>query len=97
MDPELKGILEFLEKHEIRATYQAVGEAISVSARAVGAMLGERNPKASWVVASNTGKPTGYKSEEEHPTLYKNPRIIRTGSDLMQYMNFEGAQVILPS
>ena len=89
MDAELRGILEFLEKREIRATYQAVGEAINVSARAVGAMLGERNPRTSWVVASDTGKPTGYKSEEEHRALYKNSRIIRTGGDLIRYMNSE--------
>ena len=96
MDPELRGILEFLEKHEIRATYQAVGEAISISARAVGAMLGARNPKASWVVASDTGTPTGYKPEEEHPALYKNPRIIRTGSQLMRYMNSEALRGSTP-
>lgn len=92
MDPELRGILEFLEKHEIRATYQAVGDALDVSARAVGAMLGERNPRASWVVATRAGKPTGYKPEEEHPALYKNRRIIRTGSELMQYMNAAALQ-----
>ena len=89
MDPELRGILEFLEKYETRATYRAVGEAIGVSARAVGAMLGERNPLASWVVAHDTGKPTGYEPEEEHPALYKNTRIIQTGSELMRYMNSE--------
>ena len=92
MDPELRGILEFLEKHEIRATYQAVGEAIGVSARAVGAMLGERNPRASWVVAGDRERPTGYRPEEEHPALYQNHRIIRTGADLMRYMNSEALQ-----
>ena len=86
MDPELRAILEFLKKHKIRATYQAVGEVIGVSALAVGAMLGARNSRASWVVASRTGKPTGYKPQEEHPDLYKSPRIIRTGFELTEYM-----------
>lgn len=92
MDQELRGILEFLERREIRATYQAVGEAIGVSARGVGAMLGERNPRASWVVSADTGKPTGYEPEQEHPALYNNPQIIRTGADLRRRMNLEVLQ-----
>lgn len=35
MDPAIEGILEFLEKRQIRATYKAIGEMLGVSARAV--------------------------------------------------------------
>ena len=92
MDKELEGILSFLERQQLRATYQAVGEAIGASARAVGAMLGDRNPRASWVVAADTGNPTGYKPEQEHPALRKTHQIIRNGSELMRRMNAEALQ-----
>ena len=88
MDPRLRSICEFLEQHRTRATYQAVGEAVGISARAVNSnVLGARTPLASWIVNAKTERPTGYKAEEQHLDLYKNSRIIRSGAELMRLMN----------
>jgi hypothetical protein len=53
-------ILRFLNDQQIRATYGAVGDAVGVIARNVGARLGYRRPEASWVVSAANGWPTGY-------------------------------------
>ena len=49
-----KEILEFLNRHRVRATYGAVADLLGVLPRGVGAMLGEKRPEASWVVNAQT-------------------------------------------
>lgn len=87
MNEDIEIILTFLSRERVRATYGAVGEAIGgVPGRAVGSMLGDRRPEASWVVNSETGLPTGYERGERAPDLTDNPTIIRTGLRLLGRM-----------
>lgn len=78
----LDQILVCLERERVRATYGAVGEVIGRSARNVGAALGNRRKRASWVVNAQTGEPTDYEPTEKHPDLYLTSRIIKTGKEL---------------
>jgi formylglycine-generating enzyme required for sulfatase activity len=71
----LQKLLEFLNKTRTRATYGAVAGVIGVIPQAVGQLLGEKRPEASWVVNQATGMPTGYKEEEISPEL-SGSRII---------------------
>ena len=80
----LKVILDALNDHQIRATYGAVGELIGWSPVAVGKSLGERCPRASWVVNAKSLKPTDYLKEQEHPELYRTDHVIRTAAELRQ-------------
>ena len=86
MDPSVERIVEFLNDQRIRATYNAAAEAIGVSARSAGSLLGDRQPRASWVVAKGNGQPTGYPEGEKHPALLANTEIIQTGDDLNRRM-----------
>ena len=75
-------ILECLERKRIRATYGAVGAVIGRPARSVGAALGSRTQRASWVVRARDGEPTGYDPHRKHPDLYRTRHIIKTGDEL---------------
>ena len=76
MDPSVVRIVEFLNDQRIRATYNAVAEVIGGSARSVGYRLGDKCPRASWVVAKSDGEPTGYHDSEKHPALHESDEII---------------------
>jgi hypothetical protein len=86
MDPSLIRIVDFLNAHKIRATYDAVARVAGVPARSVGGLLGERCERASWVVNGATGEPTGYSRIEKHPALHDNPEIIRDADELIRRM-----------
>ena len=75
-------ILYCLESQRIRATYGVVGEVIGRPAQSVGAALGTRRQRASWVVNARTREPTDYDPSEKHPDLYHTSRIIRTADEL---------------
>ena len=77
-----KEILEFLNRHRVRATYGAVADLLGVLPRGVGAMLGEKRPEASWVVNAQTGEPTGYTTSQCHPELHSKTTLLRTGDEL---------------
>ncbi len=79
---KVEEILRYLNAKRVRATYSAVGGVIGVPAQSVGQYLGERRPRASWVVNDDTGQPTGYGSNEKHPDLCCTAHIIRTGEAL---------------
>src|SRR6266850_2526713 len=49
-DPRLAEILEFLNDEQVRATYGAVAEVLSVILRSMGARLGPHSHEASWIV-----------------------------------------------
>ena len=51
-------------------------------ARGVSVLLGERRPRASWVVSSQDLEPTDYSPQEKHPELYRYPHAIKTGPRL---------------
>jgi len=86
MDPSVERIVEFLNDQRIRATYHAVAEVVGGSARSVGNLLGDKCPRASWVVAKRDGEPTDYRDSEKHPALHENSEIIQTGDDLTRRM-----------
>ncbi len=89
MDFTLAEILAFLGRHKQRATYGAVADVLGIHATAVGGVLGERRPEASWVVAADTGLPTGYADHQLHPGLLLNPEIVRSGDGLRRRMQAE--------
>lgn len=80
MDPSLDQILDFLENHQIRATYGAVGGVIGVPAQSMGKALGRRCPRASWIVRTDTGRATGYPKQDQTSD------IIRTSDELIRRM-----------
>ena len=66
----------------------AFGELMDTPARSVARKyLGEKRPEASWVVNSETKKPTGYLPEEMHPNLFKREVIITTGEEPSRKIN----------
>ena len=76
-------ILDYLNEAQIRCTYGAFGELTDTHARFVAQRhLVERRPEASWVVNGKTGEPTDYSQDKQHPNLFKNEVIIRTGEEL---------------
>lgn len=78
----IEDVLNALNSARLRATYGAVAEFLSVHPRSVARLLGNRRPKASWVVNSKTELPSGYAPSEIHPNLLDNARIIRTAVEL---------------
>ena len=79
-------ILEALQASRVRATYGAVAGVLGVPAVAVGRMLGEKRPLASWVVSKSTGLPSGYSAVESHSALTSNPRILETAEELSDFL-----------
>jgi hypothetical protein len=81
-DANLSEIIQFLNHHQVRATYGAVAEVLGVIPLSMGALLGPRNAEASWIVSAATGLPTDYSQHEMHPALLRGSEIIRTGIEL---------------
>ena len=81
----IERILDCLNRERIRATYRAVGDVIGIPAIGVGAALGKRSQRASWVVNARTRKPTGYNDQQKHPDLRRTSRIITTGDELRDF------------
>ena len=77
-------ILDCLNKIQTRCTYSAIGDLLKVHPLSVGRLLGENRPRASWVVAKDSGRPTDYSPSQLHPRLLTDERIIRTSEELLQ-------------
>ena len=85
----IKDVLDALNLHEVRATYGAVAEVVfgdRRTAQSVSGLLGQRRPRASWVVNAHTKEPTGYLDDLKHPNLYRRSRIITTGDELRRLL-----------
>jgi hypothetical protein len=82
----LEEILAFLNDEQVRATHGAVAEALGVSPRAIGTLLGPGRPEASWVVSAENGLPAGYDQSEWHPALLSRGEIITSARTLMLRM-----------
>jgi hypothetical protein len=82
MQDKIKKILDYLNEVQTRCTYGAVAEVLGVIPQAVGQLLGERRPEASWVVNQITGDPTEYTDSEKHSALYRTDRIIKSAEVL---------------
>ena len=79
---DIELILSCLNQEKIRCTYSAVGKVLGVDAKAVGALLGEKRPEASWVVSKAKLEPTGYAEDQKHPDLLANPEVIDSEDEL---------------
>ncbi|MCY3725045.1 MAG: threonine synthase [Rhodobacteraceae bacterium] len=71
-------ILDFCNQEEIRVTYGAVAEVIEVLPSSVGNHLGVRSKRSSWIVREDNHKPSGYKPNQIHENLFKNPEVIKS-------------------
>ena len=70
-----------LDRYEVRATYEAVAEAIGVSPKIVRGYLPEGR-QASWIVNAETRLPDSRYVEDTHPRLQLTPCIIESGDEL---------------
>lgn len=86
MKAVLQQILDALNRRRVRATYGAVAKALNPSPLALGGMLGERRPLASWIVSARTGQPTGYSPHQKHSDLESSPEILKTGLAVLQLL-----------
>jgi hypothetical protein len=81
----LDSIIEQLDRFHQRATYGAVAAVVDTSPRSL--MAGrERTPRASWVVSSQTGVPTGYAEDQVHPFLMEREKVLSTPESLRQWL-----------
>lgn len=85
MTHQLDDIISALNLHRQRATYSAVAELVGQQPRSL--MRGRaRGPSNSWVVATRTGRPTGYAEQDVHPELMRNEQILKTGEELAVWL-----------
>ena len=81
----LDSVLDQLDRLHQRATYGAVAKFLDRAPRNL--MTGrEREPRSSWIVSRETGKPTGYQEEQVHPALTENEMILQTAEELAAWM-----------
>ena len=71
-------ILDFCNQEEIRVTYGAVAGVIVDLPSSVGNYLGARSKRSSWIVREDNHKPSGYKPNQIHENLFKNPEVIKS-------------------
>jgi hypothetical protein len=83
-DFPIDNVLTALNNARRRATYEAVGQVIGVTALNVSKFLGERRPEASWVVNKHSTLPTEYTVDQMHPDLTSEKEIIEDGETLRQ-------------
>jgi len=83
---ELNNVVDFLYATQTKATYGAVADAVGGIAQGVGAKLGEKTPRNSWVVNSQTEMPTDYPEELVDPPVHAINRIVRSGHELIEAM-----------
>ena len=88
MRTDLRDIINCLNTHKQRATYNAVGSYLGLSAIGVGSMLGEEDrPELSWIVSARTGLPAGHNDKQLHPELYTRERIISRAEELSHLLH----------
>jgi hypothetical protein len=82
---QLDDILSALNRHRQRATYSAVAALVGDTPRLL--MRGRpREPNNSWVVAKDTGRPTGYADADVHPELTANEKVLVTREELAAWL-----------
>ncbi len=79
----IEQILNALNGHKTRATYEAVGTLLGCHAKNVAQRyLGNKRRPASWVVSKRDHMPTGYMAVNCHPELQSNPHVIEDPDEL---------------
>lgn len=82
---KLEQVIGHLDHHRQRATYGAFSALFGVQAQSVMKGL-PRAPRYSWVVNAQTGRPTGYAELETHPDLERNPKILHSLNELVDWL-----------
>ena len=82
---EPAAVVERLHKHGQRATYAAVGGLVGRLPRSV-MHSQQRSHQNSWVVAKETGVPTGYSLAECDPRLRVSSEPIHTAESLQLWL-----------
>ncbi len=85
MKGDIRRALDYLNEHQIRATYAAVQNYLGFGVLDKPdwvEILGPRRQYASWVVNKKTGLPTDYDEADIHPGLLKTSKIITKGRQL---------------
>ncbi|HOW98904.1 MAG TPA: hypothetical protein P5567_02385 [Kiritimatiellia bacterium] len=72
----MQRVLDFLNRNRLRATYGDVARFLGIPMPALAELLGPPRPAASWVVNSETGKPSGYAEADCHPDLRSHDVIV---------------------
>ena len=88
MESKIQQVLDFLNRNKMRATYKDVAGFLNVPARSLAVLLGPPRLATSWVVNSETGKPSGYPESQCHPDLHAHD-IIADEDDLRLKMELE--------
>ncbi len=79
-------ILDALDQHHQRATYSAVAALLDRQPRTL--MQGrDRNPRSSWIVSRKNGEPTGYTTDDVHPSLRERDVVIDSKEELTRWLS----------
>ena len=84
-------IADVLNRYEVRATFEAVAEAIDVNPKLVRGCLPD-GPQASWIVNADTGLPDARYVEDTQPRLRLTPYIIESGVELRRICSLSSAE-----
>jgi hypothetical protein len=85
----LDQIVDLLDQHGQRATYGAVARLVGHSPRSL--LKGrDRGRRYSWIVNRGTGLPTGYTDDQIDPRLRDSAAVIRTDTELQQWLESAG-------
>lgn len=85
----LDQIVDLLDQHGQRATYGAVARVVGHSPRSL--LKGrDRGRRYSWIVNRATGLPTGYTDDQIDPRLRDSGAVIRTDTELQQWLESAG-------
>lgn len=88
---DVEEILALLNDRKIKATYNAVAAAIGIHHTQLVKLfplLGERRPRASWVVNKGTLEPTHYSEDQKHPDLNSAKYVITDGPELRRILGW---------
>ena len=81
----LEDVIDRLDRHHQRATYEAVAGLVGTPPLSV--MSGEiKRQRNSWVVSKKNGLPTGYKGIEIHPALKERVAVRKSSRELADWL-----------
>lgn len=83
---DIEAILEALQASRLRCTYNALTAFYGITMPRLFSALGKRRPLASWVVNARTLQPTGYQKDQEHPELYRYPKVLTQPEEIRKLL-----------